>query len=383
DSMDFHKPIFENFIDTVILKDITFEDNTFKLIGPYVNITDRSPFFIAPATSTDGDFFFTRDQSGFEDVMAYYHIDSMQRYVQKLGFINLQNGPMQVDPHGKSDLDQSVFIGNGGNSYILFGDGGVDDAEDADVLVHEYAHALSYDAAPETNSGTERRGLDEGIGDYSSAIYSFDSDSVYGWDKIFNWDGHNEFWSGRKAISHIQYPPSSTSIYTYGEIWASALMEIRQELGKEVADRLAIQEMYGNFAQMTLTDAAMLYLDAEMALYGGIHSEMISFTFCEKGILSGPDCINVTLEEELDSEPSLSIFPVPAEDQLTLSWSLPLSSSTARLEMVNLLGQTVFHLPLPDFEGELSFAPNLSSGLYIALLIIDEKRTTRQKIQIK
>ena len=70
-------------------------------------------------------------------------------------------------------MDQSVFIGNSGNSYLLFGEGGVDDAEDADVIIHEYAHAISYAASPETNSGTERRGLDEGLGDYFAAIYSY------------------------------------------------------------------------------------------------------------------------------------------------------------------------------------------------------------------
>lgn len=177
---------------------------------------------------------------------------------------------------------------------MLFGDGGVDDAEDADVIIHEYGHALSEAAAPGTKSGRERRGLDEGIGDYVAAAYSQDL-NPWRWYEIFNWDGHNEFWPGRNALSQLLYPPSNTSIYTYGILWASTLMQIREDLGPLVTDQLVLQEMYGNFPNMTLIDAAQLMLEADSLLYNGIHSDVLADYFCQRKLLPGSTCATVDI----------------------------------------------------------------------------------------
>jgi hypothetical protein len=72
-----------------------------------------------------------------------------------------------IDPHGTS-ADNSFFSYP---NFIYYGTGGVDDAEDADVITHEYSHFLSRNAAPNTNVGMERQGLDEGLGDYVAASY--------------------------------------------------------------------------------------------------------------------------------------------------------------------------------------------------------------------
>ncbi|MEZ4829872.1 MAG: T9SS type A sorting domain-containing protein [Bacteroidia bacterium] len=364
DNDDATSPALEALMDTVVLRDITWDDPVFRLQGPYVNISDRAPYYYTPATSASGDFFFGRDQKQFEDVMVYYHVDTFQRYVQSLGFTNLQNSPLEIDPHGKSNSDQSVFISNGGNSYILFGDGGVDDAEDADVIIHEYTHALSSAASPETNSGTERRGLDEGLGDYAAAIYSMGLNPNYGWGDIFNWDGHNEFWAGRTVISNQTYPPMSTSIYSYGELWASTLIKIRNEIGGTITDRLMLQEMYSNYSQMSLPEAARLFLQADTALYGGVHSEMIIFQFCQTGILSGATCLSVGVEEAF-SEETISIYPNPGTEYgaLNLNWNQHRDGETGYLEIYNMLGQQVYAATFgaaPQYE----FYPRIASGFY-------------------
>ncbi|MDX2245277.1 MAG: T9SS type A sorting domain-containing protein [Bacteroidia bacterium] len=377
DNNDTHSSLLEGLMDTVVLREITWDDPVFRLTGPYVRISDRAPFFMTPATSPDGDFFYGRDQSEFEDVMVYYHIDTFQRFVQSLGFTNLQNGALEVDPHGKSDSDQSVFISNGGNSYILFGDGGVDDAEDADVIIHEYTHALSYSASLESNSGTERRGLDEGLGDYFAAVYSLGLNPGFGWSEIFNWDGHNEFWAGRTVVTTQTYPPTSNSIYTYGELWASTLIQIRNEIGGAVTDRLTLQEMYSNYSQMSLSDAAYLFLQADTALYGGIHSEMIIFHFCQRGILSGATCLSVGLEEIVESG-QISLYPNPGRGDFTLKWQQSSPGGRGRLEIENMLGQKVF-IRTGILPGEVFFSTNLPSGLYQIKLWEEETAIFRKK----
>ena len=382
DSMDLHKPIFDQFIDTVVLKDLTYEGGIFKLEGPYVRVNDRTSFFIPPATSTNGEFYFNRDESGFEDAMVYYHIDTMQRLIQSLGFTNLQNAPLEVDPHGKGNQDQSVFVANGGNSYILFGEGGVDDAEDADVIIHEYAHAISYAASPNTNSGTERRGLDEGIGDYFAAIYSIRMNPHYGWDKIFNWDGHNEFWGGRTVTSNRTYPPTNTSIYTYGEIWASTLMKIREEIGAERTDSLALQELYGNFTLMKLPDAGQLLLDADTALNNGANTEMIAFQLCESGILSGADCLKVNLDDSHLKKAFLKIYPNPVREDFTIEWDGNQAYDIGSFSLINVLGQEVFRAS--GFkERKLHITESFPTGFYNGILRINATETIIEKIEIK
>lgn len=61
----------------------------YLLNGPYVKITEFENPVVTPVKSESSQFFYTRFQSGFEDVMAYYHIDSNQRYLQSLGFDNI------------------------------------------------------------------------------------------------------------------------------------------------------------------------------------------------------------------------------------------------------------------------------------------------------
>ncbi|MDX2286371.1 MAG: hypothetical protein NW241_19555 [Bacteroidia bacterium] len=343
DQQDQHSPVFETAMDTVVLRNLTWRDGLFRLEGPYVKLEDIASFSVPPAVSADGAFYFTRDQDGFEDVMVYYHLDTFQRYVQRLGFTNLQNRPFRADAHGKADLDQSTFVPNDTLSYILLGDGGVDDAEDADVIIHEYGHALSYAASPGTRSGLERQGLDEGVGDYFAAAYSYDL-NPWNWHLLFDWDGHNEFWPGRTAMTSMTYPPPLVNIYTLGELWAATLMQIRLEAGDTVCDRLALQELYGHMPGMSLADGGLLLLDADSVLYGGAHTETIRQYFCQRNIWSGNLC-SPAVSLTPQSAAAASISPNPSRGRMYLRHQVP-AGSGAMLEIHSLLGQELLREPL-------------------------------------
>src|SRR6185295_9168573 len=49
---------------------------------------------------------------------------------------------------------------------IRFGKGGVDDAEDAEVILHEYGHAIHFSQSPTFYSSVESGAIGEGFGDY-------------------------------------------------------------------------------------------------------------------------------------------------------------------------------------------------------------------------
>ena len=137
----------------------------FLLTGPFVRITNIEAPDAESFISTSRDFIFTRDQQGFESVMVYFHIDRNQRYIQSLGFNNVNNRQIQADPHGFPGMDNSHYMPNPmGAGSLAFGEGGVDDAEDADIILHEYGHAIQDN---QTNgkylTASEARAMGEGI----------------------------------------------------------------------------------------------------------------------------------------------------------------------------------------------------------------------------
>jgi len=177
-------------IDSVIYIDTTYvTDTTFLLIGPYVRITDIYSPYDPEYSSPDGNFNYNRSDNAFEAVMAYYHIDTYQRYLQSIGF-SYHDDQIDVDPHGFYE-DQSMYDAN--LDAILLGEGGVDDAEDADVIIHEYGHAIEHSAMGGFNYSWDESGaLSEGYSDYLAGSYSASiNTNQMNW--VFNWDGHNEF----------------------------------------------------------------------------------------------------------------------------------------------------------------------------------------------
>lgn len=379
DSMDYHYPVFDSLMDTVILRDLTYKDSTFQLEGPYVSVQDLAPFSDTVANSPDGTFFYDRSDSRFEDVMVYFHIDTFQRYVQRLGFTNLQNSPLRVDPHGLGNSDQSSFIPNNGNPYLLFGDGGVDDAEDADVIIHEYIHALS-ESASGSNNGLERRGLDEGLADYFAAGYSYDL-SLWNWYELYNWDGHNEFWSGRMAVTIESYPPSSSGIYSFGQLYASTLMEIRQEMGAEEADKLVLESMYYNFENMRLTDGAEILLKVDSLLYNGIHLDLLRDKLCGKGLLSGAECLSVS---NIPLEPSEAAFQAAVTKASIRLLEIPRDFRTAgsELQLWDLQGRILQRWSLTNENRQFSLAFPPSPGLYLLRVVNAENGQLSQSVMI-
>lgn len=247
---------------------VQLEDGIFYIRNENIVLKDLNAPTTPVVTSELPEFLYTRSESGFEDVNTFFHLTNLNKDIIAAGYEDLQDFYIEVDPHGASGADQSFYISATVPS-IQFGEGGVDDAEDADVIIHEYSHALSDHASPLSNSGLERRAIDEGYGDYFAASYSRKF-SDFNWEDIFSWDGHNEFWFGRNANSNKHYPENnSDNIYASCEIWSGALMDIFDIIGKENTDLLVYESLYGSFPNMTMPDAAQIILAAEELIFDG------------------------------------------------------------------------------------------------------------------
>lgn len=229
------------------LLDLDFDGSLYHLRGPYAEIVDdenpKNGLFPQSSSSFD----FTRSQDAFEAVNCYFHVDKLMRYLNiDLGLDIMPPsgkrgiyGGVKIDPHGLNGQDNSHYIGSSG--LIAFGEGGVDDAEDADVIIHELGHGL-HDWVT-GGSLSQNDGLSEGTGDYAAQSYRranpelafFPGDNAYDW--VFNWDGHNQFWNGRITDYTATYPGGLTgSIHTDGQIWSTCNMKIYDAIGRVKTD---------------------------------------------------------------------------------------------------------------------------------------------------
>lgn len=350
----------------------TFDNNTFSLENDFVRIRDFSFPDVAPVTSTTPEFNYTRSESGFEDVNAFYHITYFQSYIQSLGFNNLVNYQIDVDPHALNGADNSNFNGGFSPPQLRFGEGGVDDAEDMDVIIHEYGHAITHSGSPNTNTGTERKALDEAIGDYFASSYSrFLSPNR--WSDVFTWDGHNEYWPGRSSVSTDHYPEDlNNNLYTDADIWSATLMQIWGDIGREVTDALMLQTTYSLAEGMTMPQAALLFIQADSLLFGGAHFEPIRQRMFDRGLIPW----NVGLEEVNTTE-WFRVFNTAGFTAGTAPARV-LVSRSATAKLYNAVGQLVSTLTAAN--GTIIVSPEgLQSGIYM-LEVTDKNRVGSIKL---
>lgn len=248
-----------------VLMEVTEDAGTFSLTGPYADLRDvESPFF-GDFSQNSSSWNFTRTESGFEAAHTYYHLDTYMRYMNEtLGIAVMPyqySGGVRFDPHGLSGSDNSYYITSEGR--VAFGEGGVDDAEDADVVIHELGHGI-HDWV--TNGGLSQvHGLSEGLGDYFAQSYSRafghweESDAAYHW--VFDWDGHNPFWGGRRTDYGAVFPGGLIGqIHTDGQIWATCNMRIWDAIGQQNADKAMLEGI-------AMTNGASGQDDAANAVY--------------------------------------------------------------------------------------------------------------------
>lgn len=241
DNNDNNSPQLLNEQRSVTLRDITFDNGQYFLSGPWAEVQD----FEAPNnglfSQASPNWNFNRSDDAFEAVNTYYHIDASMRYLNVTLGLDIRpssySGGVRFDPSGLSGSDNSYY--SGGAQRLAFGEGGVDDAEDSDVIHHELGHGL-HDWV--TGGGlSQQQGLSEGCGDYWAASYNrslghwTSNDPAYHW--VFRWDGHNAFWNGRITNLSGTYPSALTGgIHNQGQFWATSMMKVWDAVGKTKTD---------------------------------------------------------------------------------------------------------------------------------------------------
>lgn len=290
------------------------------LAGPNVQLADFDAPAIAPV-SASGPLRFGRADDGFEDVMTYFHLDRSQRHMQSLGFVGSRRiiaAPMRVDTHANGGEDNSYFSPT--TNSLSFGEGGVDDAEDADILLHEYGHAIQENSSPGAFTGSpasQARAMGEGFGDYwaFSGNYAAGQNSTFDQFCIGEWDAR----CGNAPSSRCGYASSANCLrrvdgtktmddyvltdrggaeHINGEIWSSALREIFMTLigrhgvgeGRRIADRLILESQFGIPTSSNFRLGGMRMLEVDRVLNGGSHGSELCAALTLRRIIAASDC---------------------------------------------------------------------------------------------
>ena len=244
-------------------------DGSGYLRGRWVTITSATG---APAFSGTNTFDYDRHQDQFEQAMGYYWVDRAQEYLRSLGF-GTGAAPAIVDESFSVKIDQY----GGDNSYqtdkpyrIRLGKGGVDDAEDAEVIVHEYGHAVHASQVPGFGASEEAGAIGEAFGDYFGVTVGLDAAKEQRWPVkapqpcVMDWDATSYTTTVphclRRIDTDLTVADKTGEVHDDGRIWSRALWDIRQDYVKagfttRAADRTIIDAQFA-FRPDTSFDAA-------------------------------------------------------------------------------------------------------------------------------
>ncbi len=282
------------------------------------------------AQSGTNTFNFDRSQSGFEQANAYYHLDRTQTRFQSLGILNANARQQEIITDG-GQVDNSYY--DPSKLLINCGKGGVDDAEDADVVVHEYGHAIQDDQVPNYGAGNESGAMGEGFGDYLANsmdhLLSQKIDDPY---CIAEWDA-TAYDSNippclRRTDSTKHFPEHfETQVHTDGEMWSAALTALDMSLGADTMNRLVIESHFSHSTTETFFGASQSILNTDAMLFGGIHQDAIRRRFIKQGlsrILSTPSTFSMLITSipvTIDNPRTGNIYANLLDDEQTFTYA--------------------------------------------------------------
>ena len=266
-------------------KVLTNLDGSGFLVGDWANIVSETG---APAYSPSNEFRYRRDDDRFEQVMAYYWVTESQKYIQSLGFgttlrpVNQKSQNVRINQWG---LDNSFATTH--KDELRFGKGGVDDAEDAEVILHEYGHAIHF--SQNFVFATEEAGaISEGFGDYwAVTLGNFlaptpDPACVADWDSVSYTASVPHCL--RRVDRNLHYPADlNGEVHHDGQIWSRALWDIRQAVGHVRADTLILEAQF-DFPGTSMSDLAAATVVTANRLYGRAVANQVRGAFVDRGL---------------------------------------------------------------------------------------------------
>jgi hypothetical protein len=288
DNKDADDPVFGPAYRLVTLSEL---DGSGSLTGRYVRVKSSTG---KAAATVNGNFpAYHRNADQFEQVMGYYWVTTAHHYIEHLGFgtslrpVNDRQIELRIDQFGG---DNSFFRDNKAN--ITVGKGGVDDAEDAEVIVHEYGHSVQDGQVMGFGTNLESGSIGEAFSDYLAVVVTSwatgvptltDEACVADWDSVSYTNAPHCL---RRVDGNKHYPEDVRGeVHADGEMWSRALWDIRTALGDTMASTLIIDAQFDFAVDTSFHDAALDTVAAAQRLYGPAAANAATAAFHARGFI--------------------------------------------------------------------------------------------------
>ena len=227
-------------------------------------------------------------EKGFEEVMVYFHLDTAIGYLESMGYVGRRaifHGPVLVNPRATRE-DNSWY--SPWDKQLSFGTGDIDDAEDAETILHEFGHAIQDAIIPDFGQTAQAAAMGEGFGDYFAASFFADKKPARYHTSVMTWDGLllglDEGLNPpclRRLDSKLTYKDfrEKGDEHDNGQIWSAVLWDLREALGQAQADKLIIESHFQQDAFTNFSRGARAILDADANLNGGGNADLIKIAF--------------------------------------------------------------------------------------------------------
>jgi hypothetical protein len=271
---------------------LRFLDGSGFLHGRYAYVVSETG---DPAFETDCTFNYKRHDDRFEQVMAYYWVTSSQLYLRSLGFDGHTFPEVNADAQ-RVRLNQLGYDNSFATTHprdeLRFGKGGVDDAEDGDVILHELGHQIHFSQSATFFSSAQANAISEGFGDYwaftvSQAVRGaqFDEACIAKWDATSYDDPSDGSICLRRLDEGLKYPKDlGGGVHHDGEIWSQALYDMHNAIGRAHADTAILLAQF-DWTGTTMPDLARRIVAAVEDHYGSAEADDARAAFEARGIL--------------------------------------------------------------------------------------------------
>jgi hypothetical protein len=319
---------------TRTLRDIALSGGKYKLEGPFCKIRNfGAPNVAHPEEASANAFNYSSGDADrrFEAVNVYYHVDTLQRYVQSLGITNANNRQVECDPYDNT-INAAWY--SPADKGLHFSDSGPcrpDRGEDGEVMFHEYGHAMQDNQVPgwggknPTTNRYETGAMGEGFGDTLACVY-FAPDHPFQREFFEDWIfGDTAIGCLRRVDGTKVYPTNWTgSVHSDGEIWSAALWNIYRAIGGDsmnVTERRAARDAllkalilshFSVAANGTMPDGAeaLMKTHAELSDYRGKYLMQMLDSFHTRGLLPCSPQADLYIREDA-SDPGVDLFTGP------------------------------------------------------------------------
>jgi subtilisin-like proprotein convertase family protein len=224
--------------------------------------------------------------------MTYFWIDTAQRLIQDLGFADVRNESFPIVPRFESEPDNAFFDPSVDAIFLGVGSNGEQDAgEDAQVIVHEYGHAVLHAQLPNMLFNDAGGAYHDGFADAFAGLVTFglsdDPACLFPWflGPLVGDD------CGRRFDTDKRFPDDVVNeVHADGEIWTGAVFDVLE--GLLAADGLSPADCNGNDECDAVRDRVLTTIIAANEFLTGTESfpEIAQgFVLANEGVFDGAD----------------------------------------------------------------------------------------------